>query len=420
MPEAEYIHNAGVHLLTWKELQLGVRVDRLRDRSDGLSGEITVKTTLPGMNPHIHQARLNLLSTVSRRQLANQLRERLDDSSLTLGLDWNEIVEQTCITVVTEHRQGEPVYNVADIPKRDALKYRVFPLLAEGQANMLYGAGGSLKSYIAIYLMVLLDGMPEHNGFQVEPGPTLFLDYETDKFTVKERKDRLVEGIGMHEPRDSYYRYCQQPLADDIEEVQRFVVEKGIQAIIIDSMGSAVGGDTNKEEFILAYYRALRSLKITTLTIDHLNKEGKLYGNIYKFNQSRNIWEARKVQEPDGDKVEVGLFHRKANDGKLLKPIGLQASFAPEAVVIKRINVLDVPELSDNAPIKDRMTNLLLRSGLLSVGQIAEELNEKEETIRRTLDRYRDRYFTEQMERWAVLRKASADTVQDTVPRNEG
>ena len=405
MSEAEYIHNAGVHLLTWKELQIGIRVDRLRDRSDGLTGEITVKTTLPGMNPHIHQARLNLLSTVSRRQLASQLRERLDDSNLTLGLDWNELIEQTCKAVVTEHRQGEPVYNLQDIPKRDALKYRVWPLLAEGQANMLYGAGGSLKSYIAIYLMVLLDGMPEHNGFQVEPGPTLFLDYETDKYTVKERKDRLVEGIVMHEPRDSYYRYCQQPLADDIEEIQRFVVEKEIQTVIVDSMGSAVGGDTNKEEFILAYYRALRSLKITTLTIDHLNKEGKLYGNIYKFNQSRNIWEARKVQEPDGDKVEVGLFHRKANDGKLLKPIGLQATFSEAAVVLKRINVLDVPELADDAPIKDRLMKVLLVQGLLTVTSLAQEIEESETSVRMTLHRYKDRFFTKQGESWGVLQR---------------
>ena len=81
-------------------------------------------------------------------------------------------------------------------------------------------------------------------------------------------------------------------------------------------MGPACAGNPNDPEPTIEYFRALRSLRCCTLTIDHVAKaaagQRTPFGTVYKTNLSRNVFELRKAQEVDEARISLGLFHRKA------------------------------------------------------------------------------------------------------------
>ena len=152
------------------------------------------------------------------------------------------------------------------------------------------------------------------------------------------------------------------------------VAEHKVNFVVVDSVGSACGAETEgKSEFILGMFSALRSLRVTTLLIDHTNKEGQLYGSIYKFNQSRCVWEVRRQHELDTDHIHIGLIHRKLNTGKLLRPLGFDLTFSEQSV---KVNTYDAKSIDD---VVARMTlsvqiRTALSRGELSLAEITERL----------------------------------------------
>ncbi|MDA2915225.1 hypothetical protein MYX77_14980, partial [Acidobacteriia bacterium AH_259_A11_L15] len=67
--------------------------------------------------------------------------------------------------------------------------------------------------------------------------------------------------------------------------------------------------------------------------------------------------------------------------------VGFEFAFAPERTRVRRVEVADVPDLSANLTIRQRMV-YLLRRGSMSVEAIAEEIDSKRDTIARTARRY--------------------------------
>lgn len=401
--------NAGIFELAWSQEQVAVRIDRLHENSgSSLTGEVLVKTLLPGVPSHLHQARLNLTSTVARRTLAKHLEERLPE------LDWGGIIEQACVLVLRAYREGEPVLAVRDVPPRQGPRYRLDPLLLEGHPNMIFGAGGVGKSLLAVYFAVLVSAGHQRNGLSPMPGNVLYLDYETSAEELRERVVAIEAGLGEPGFSNILYRFSHQPVANDIEQIQRLVSDKQIEFVIIDSMGPACGADPNSPEAVIAYFTALRSLRITTLTIDHVAKNATTptpYGSVYKTNLSRSVFELRHQQEPGEDSMPMGLYHRKANFGKLIPPVGLAATFTPSTITFSSCSVRDVPALAEGMSVRERIKGLLLQSSPLTAKDIAEELNIPQVSVRGILNRHRDKVFTRTTDdpepSWGVLMKGA-------------
>lgn len=404
--------NSGVYLLTWEEDQVAIRIDRLRNHADSLSGEITVKTLLPGTAPHLHQARLNLTSTSARRTLAKHLEERLSEP------DWGAIIEEACVLVLEKQREGEPVVNLQDVAPRTGPRYRLAPLLLEGHPNYVFGDGGTGKSLLAGFFGVVVSSGCQCCGLISMPGRVLYLDYETSAEEMHERIAAIEEGLGDPGCSRILYRFCVQPLANDIEEVQRIVSENEIEFVVVDSAGPALGGEKgDPKDPVIEYFRALRSLRICSLTIDHITKgEGgrKLpYGSIYKFNLARNVFELRKAQEAGEDEMYIGFYHRKANFGKLLSPMGFRLSLREAAdgglatITFEPAKVRDVPELAEGMGARQRILDFLLAEGASTVNEIAQGLTLPTGTIRVRLNDARGKCFTQVTEgrepRWAAL-----------------
>jgi len=140
-------------------------------------------------------------------------------------------------------------------------------------------------------------------------------------------------------------------------------------------------GEPESAEIVLRMFQALRSLKVTSLLIDHTNKEGHLFGSVYKFNASRVIFEARKSQQPDDDLIVFGLFHRKSNNSKLIRDMGFELSFEDDTAIFSRKDVRDTP-LAEHMRVADQIA-ALLRRGAMTVPDIADELQKSEGHVRK-------------------------------------
>ena len=409
MSKPELRVNAGIYALLWEAEQVAIRIDRLRENSrNSVTCEMTVKTLLPGVASHLHQAQLNLTSTPARRTLAKHLAERLPE------MDWTAIIEQACVLVLRAYRQGEPVVAVHDVPPRQGPRFRLEPILVEGHPNLIFGAGGMGKSLLATYFAVLISSGTHHNGLSPMPGNVLYLDYETSPEELHERVVAIEAGLGQSGFSNLQYRFCVHPLASEIEEIQRIVCDKQIEFAIIDSMGPACGADPNSPEAVIAYFTALRSLRITTLTLDHVAKNTATptpYGSVYKTNLSRSVFELRKEQEAGDDSMHMGLFHRKANFGKLIQPMGLTATFTPFATTFALCLVRDRPALAEGLSVRERIKDLLPSAGPLTAKEIAEELDIPQVSVRGILNRHRGKTFVRLTDgpepTWGLLAKGA-------------
>jgi len=364
----------------------------------------------------LEQTRLNLLSNQARNQLAKTLNERVED------VDWVSVVKYICVLTVNDYRKGEPVMEIGGKPATMKRAYQLFPILEKGEPTTIYGPGGTGKSYLADYIAVLVQlNQPGIYDWLPECSNVLFLDWEASQSIHERRMWAIKQGLGIKGEDKIFYRFCSQPLADDIAEIQHNVSECNAGLVIIDSQVAACGDDPERAEAASHYYNALRSLKCTTVTIDHVPKNTESgnfmpFGSVFKWNRSRSLFQVRQHQEPGENILELGLYHRKCNEGKLLKPIGLRLEFhcGPDEMLEKvkftEADIQDVPELAKSLPIKER-ARVLLKHGPMEIKDIAEEIGESEASIRTILNR-ENYLFTKVDNKWGLLtdRKDSVTT----------
>jgi len=182
-----------------------------------------------------------------------------------------------------------------------------------------------------------------------------------------------------------------QGLANDIERVKEICAEYNIGFCVIDSIGAACSGEPESADVVLKFFGALKSLGVSALCVDHTNKandsnsSNNLFGSAYKFTEARQIFEGKKKQHEDSNRIVLGLFHKKANNHKLIKPLGFVIQFDEGKISITREDVRDT-ELEEEMRLPDRIENLLKsRPGGMSVIQIAEELGKTETHVRKEL-----------------------------------
>jgi len=127
------------------------------------------------------------------------------------------------------------------------------------------------------------------------------------------------------------YRHCALPLAEDLNEIRRIVLEGDIKLIIVDSLGAACGGDMNSAEVATRFFSAIRQLPVTPLLISHVSKEVEKektpFGSVYFYNYARNVYQLRKHEEED--EITLGLWHKKCNFTKKNPPYGVHHKIHP-------------------------------------------------------------------------------------------
>ncbi len=366
--------------MAWPEWNISAQIDRIKETSDHeVKAEVKLTSARPTSAGHLRSGRLNLTSPASRNSFAKSLTAR--DSEV----DWDTVMEQLCMAVLEDWRKGAPLVELdGNVDVKAQAKWLIQPLIQVNNPTLIYGPGSTGKSWFAQYIAVLADAGMSHGGFNVEPARVLILDWETSRDEIGARVTMIRHGLGLEGVSHILYRAMTQGLSSDIERIREICMEHSVDLVIIDSLGSACMGEPESAEVVLRVFGALRSLGNSALCIDHSNKEGHLFGSVYKFNSARQVFEAKKSQQEDADKLVLGLFHKKSNNSKVLRPLGFELSFNEDSIAFIRRDVKDTA-LEEHMTVTDRIANVLVKAGKLTVAEIAEETGKEESHIRKEL-----------------------------------
>jgi hypothetical protein len=388
----------GVYSYTWEMEQVQITVQRLREDSRHTpSADIRIRAKPEG---HIHFTRINLLSTQARNQVARHCAGRC-----TRSRDWDAVIEQTCVMTLDHWRQGEPVIDLGTVKPSPEPSYRLKPFLLENEATLIYGDGGIGKSYVAGYLASQIDQGVKLGAFEPIQGKVLYLDFETNKEIAARRFQALARGFGFGADSSVLYRFCFQPLAADITEIQKIVAESNIDCVVVDSAGPACGGDPESAASAINYFTALRSLRRTSLTIAHRSKSNSVgpFGSVYWVNYPRATYELKKAQETGENTMHVAMIHKKVNEGQLQQPVAFRFTFHKGAVTVAEEAIEDVPEFSSELPVADQLAMALTNSGPASAKELAEATELNLGSVQVTLSR-ENRFRRVGNVRWDLVR----------------
>lgn len=367
----------------WKldihKLGISFETDRLRRDRQELIGELIVRCELPGaktVNGCLATGDFNFSSVRARQDRAKLLAMR---ACTETAIDWYGYLEEFCQGVFERERQGDPAVDIWHVPmpaKADdfAVDGLAFP---RRQPSILFGDGGSAKSYTALYIAGKL---------AIQGVAVAFFDWELAAEDHRERMERL---FSAERPPLTYCR-CEGPLTAEIDRLARVVRERKIQYAFFDSIAFACDGRPEEAESASRYYRAVRSLDIGSLHIAHINKseaaELKPFGSNFWHNGARCTWFV-KAEEGSGDHtLNLGFYHRKSNLGPLRKDQSLNIRFGYDVTRFERTNIADIPELAEKMKVADRIAAFLER-GPMAVVDIAEELDIKVDTARKATKR---------------------------------
>ncbi len=265
----------------------------------------------------------------------------------------------------------------------DAIRVEGLSLLRR-HAVIIFGDGGACKSYLGLYLA----GRLAEQGL----GVGLF-DWE---LAGEDHRDRLERLFGPVMPKISYVR-CERPLTFEADRLRRIAHEENLDYGIFDSIAFACDGPPEAAEVAGRYFRAVRQIGPGSLHIAHISRsegnEDKPFGSVFWSNSARSTWFAKLVESsPDGQKLSLGLFPKKANLGRMPLPAGFEITFEDDRTWFTRADPADTPDLAEKMNTKDRMRHLL-RRGPMAIPLIADELDTTQDNIRRTVSRH-NRMFT--------------------------
>jgi hypothetical protein len=372
------------YLLSLPEIVTEIEVDRLRREHSELIGELSVRSNLPGVSSFdgsLSIADFNLSSARARTERSTLLSKRAQVDKL----DWSGYLEEFCQRVLAAERTGQPGIDLRTVEKPkaedniniDGIRlYRNLP-------SIIFGDGGSAKSYLALYLL----GKLAQHGHKV----ALF-DWELDP---ENHRDRLERIFGQDMPEIMYAR-CEKALVYEADRLRRIVRDGKIDYAVYDSVAFACDGPPEAAEAAGRYFRAVRQIGVGSLHVAHMTKsdggDQKPFGSVFWHNGGRSIYFIKLADSsPDGKTISIGLYDRKHNLSGQAQPLGYLIRFTQDQTHFSVSNPADTPDLAEKMSLRQRMAHLL-RHGEMALDAISDTLEAKPDTVRRTVGRYRQQF----------------------------
>lgn len=363
---------------TWDEHGISISVSRIRETNTTLNGELIVRhrngdgklsTILP-------TTKINIVSGNARRDLAKSLTAKTD------AIPWEEIIDQLAFGVESKFRGGEPAETIwiddSDIIKPD---YLIHPYILKGVPTILFGEKGVSKSTVMLYLYICLLLPWEDNPIGLivpdKSIKSLILDWEQEKQIVEYYARRIRLGNNLP-PFDLNYLHCSRPLADDLQKIQEMIVKFDAEVVFIDSLGAACGGDLNKPEKSIEFFAGLRQLQtkdkkvITPIILgqtskDNETKKKSIFGSTFFTYYARSIMEICKSELSGDNEIDVALFHRWFNYGKLEKPLGFLITYQDDNGIRFASRSVDMNDFLDKVSNNQKILDALSRGALSTV-----------------------------------------------------
>lgn len=318
----------------YPKLDLSFIASRIKQDTEACELEVNWKVNYDtGLKSKQIREYVKLFSAHSKTKLLEDLETRTQEDPNRYN--WGTIVDQAFKLIIDKHREGFTAEVMSNLSESTPRSYLVKPLLIEGVANLIWARGGSIKSYFALLLCVLIDKGWNSMGLSAKKGKALYLDWEEESDVFKQRLLAVQRGMNINDPTISgiVYKKMVGSLANNVESISKLVFEHGITFVVVDSVSPALQGDSNSQEVVENFFWALRQLDVTSLCIDHANKSGEttgrheIHGSSFKYARARQVYELRKTSELDSESVDVAWYHRKANDTKMQGARGYKVAF---------------------------------------------------------------------------------------------
>lgn len=359
--------------------------EAIEKRRHSFETELTI--SLNGTGADSYSQRINLLSSSARTEMRRDLDELYGK---TWG--WTAILNRAIQQVRTAYASVDHALDAATmevVPGQEL--FLVDSLLPFNSPTIMFGDGGSFKTYIAISLALHCAIGRDWFGATTPCLPVIYVDYEGTPQSFALRKSRLLAGMGIPElPYESLYYWPGRgmPLRDHVEALHRKIHDTGAVLVIVDTVGTACGGKPEDAEVALDYFRAVARLGVTTLNLAHITKKGEdqyPFGSVFWHNEARRTWYINRVQEEELPDLDIGLYCRKVNDGPKPRPQALSVHFKDPygAVSISRARFSDIPELQGKLPPHIQIESVLTEA--MTEAMIAEATNLSVSTVNRTL-----------------------------------
>lgn len=371
-----------------------------------MSCELTVRHLAPDAEPEPYSQRINLLSQSARGQMETALRKQFDKD-----IKWTAVVSAAWAAVRDAFSNQDRGIRMGSAPRVEKTTFHIETLFPEGQPTILFGDGGSNKTYLSYAAGAAIAlGSSSFGGLAVRRRcGVLVFDYETGAAQARFRFTRILRGMGIDDQiiEDAlnlfhYWPANGVPLADQVEALCRYIDRHDIGFVIIDSGADACGGEPEKAGPTLEYFNALSRVPATTVTICHVTSDsdgsavtGRPFGSKFWHNRARRTWYVSRVSEEESDELDIGLLCRKVNDGRLAAPLSFRVSFAGDSGPVRfaRQDFASVQAFEGERPLYERIRSALGTLGAMTTKALADELSVKDGVIRATLRRYEGTTF---------------------------
>ena len=389
MPEVK--ETATGYDISWPDQKVHCKITRVRSHTDGrLTGDVSF--TLGRNKQKEPSFSLNFSSAQTRKQLIKNMSEKYPD------WQWLPIIDDLARELQSLITAGEPVLEITSDDDVSDLQYLIKPIIPLGKPTAIFGSPGAGKSQLLL-LLAIAAALPWHDndlGFEVpeHPTPILYLDYEADEDDIRRSLKKFAAGMNLG-PIPIFYRRCSLPLADDLESIREHVNRIGAKAVFIDSTSLAAGGDLNRMDVATNYIRALRQLKLTSVSLAHTSKDREskdksIIGSMLFEAGFRSVFECRGQE--DDDSLNLVLLHRKFNLGKRCLPLGYRITYNSHGCVAQHYDPRNVAEFVVRMSVNTRVL-ALLKQGTMTSGEIKEALDESFPAVSNALKRLETKHL---------------------------
>ena len=241
---------------------------------------------------------------------------------------------------------------LSGMPYPKARRYVVQGLIPEGHSAVIYGEGGSAKSFLALSAgMSVARGDSEWLDNRVRQVPVLYVDFELDVEEQVRRAYQLARGLGLEKPPDDLFYLpalgcSSSEVFDAAFEACR---EYGAKLMVVDSVGVAIEGDSESAKDVIGFYRAMnrfRAKGVAVLLVDHQSKyqQGQDYraktafGSVYKHNMARSVIQV-EPRKHEGNVLAVALHQTKHNFGPRYASFGAKLTFSDQEVTVETVEL---------------------------------------------------------------------------------
>jgi hypothetical protein len=354
----------------------------------------------------LHHGTLNILAERTVKTLANQLASRIDD------FDWYKFLMAVTYMAKERYRIGEPPVALVEVEAGARPRWLVKPIVEFEGPTVVAAPGGSNKSMLSLAIAATVaTGRGKFLGLNARKQmPVLYLDWEADQWSHKDRLTAMCAANGIEFPDQLYYRREYAPLVESADELAKHVAQLAAGMVVIDSKGAALGGAPEEAEGTLRFFRGIRKLRVPALIVDHLpnsDKDGKRpkrpFGSVYTQNMARNVWIAEIVDQGDADST-VLWRHTKSNNGPATGKLAWRLDYTMdgeqehyETIAIHQINPRSVTDLAvviEKMTLREQITHHLTESkSPLSIDELANLTGASNAVLRARLNEGRDRNF---------------------------